>query len=38
MFAGMAVADGPGVEFPFADGDGLVVEVEIAGLGLVSDR
>lgn len=34
----MAVADGPGVEFPLAEGDGLVVEVEIAGLGLVSDR
>ena len=25
----MAVADGPGVEFPFAEGDGLVVEVKI---------
>ena len=36
MFAGMAV--GAGVEFPFAAGDGLVVKVEIASLGLIPGR
>jgi hypothetical protein len=36
MFAGMAVADGPGVEFSLAECNGLVVEMEIAGFGLVS--
>lgn len=32
----MAVADGAGVEFAWVEGDGLVVEVEIAGLGAVA--
>ena len=32
----MAVANGAGVEFPCAEGDGLVMEVEIAGQGLIT--
>jgi hypothetical protein len=34
----VVVTDRAGVEFPFAEGDGLVMEVEIAGLGMVSGR
>ena len=34
----MVVTDRAGVEFPFAEGDGLVMVVEIAGLGLISGR
>ena len=34
----VVVTDRPGVEFPFAEGDGLIVEVKTAGLGLSTDR
>ena len=34
----MAVANGAGVEFAFAEGDGLVVEVKISRLQLISGR